>query len=307
MRIPIVFSTDHNFIVQTGVCLFSLLESAGSAKYEVFLIISNDVTLEDRENIDKIFLQFDDHNITYLKPEGEFTGCYETRGVSVMTYYRLLIPWLLPNYDKIIYSDVDVVFCTSLTDVYDINLENNFVGAIPAIKFRESNKGERHCRKIKISSSGYCNPGFLLINSKLQRNNNLREQILKLSNKKFTYQDQDIINILFQGKIKELPNRLCILPEFYELFLKKSKLLNKYYGSHEAILKFVANKNCIVHYGKRPKPWNGFNYGYNLWWDTYKKTPFYDPYYEISHYKNTLTKNLPWKQLLKSMAKKLFN
>ena len=46
------------------------------------------------------------------------------------TYYRLLIADLLPEYDKVIWSDVDVLFKGDLSDIYTKDLEGADWGGI---------------------------------------------------------------------------------------------------------------------------------------------------------------------------------
>ena len=52
--------------------------------------------------------------------------------VSTSTYNRISLPSLLPNLDKIIYSDVDVINNGDLTDMYNLKMPSNiyFLGAL---------------------------------------------------------------------------------------------------------------------------------------------------------------------------------
>ena len=54
----------------------------------------------------------------------------------------------------------------------------------------------KYMNKIGADAVNYINSGFLLINAKKQREENLKDRYLELSKKKFIYQDQDIINRL---------------------------------------------------------------------------------------------------------------
>ena len=63
MRIPIAFSTDHIFVMQTGVCLFSLLDSAVTSKYDIYVMVNDDVTADDNDALRGQISKFDGHNI----------------------------------------------------------------------------------------------------------------------------------------------------------------------------------------------------------------------------------------------------
>ena len=72
--------------------------------------------------------QYPNCNITLRNVGDLFAGAYEIRGITNVTYYRLLIPTLIPEYDKIIYSDVDVIFRDDLSHVYQSTLfEDEYV------------------------------------------------------------------------------------------------------------------------------------------------------------------------------------
>ena len=137
MKIPIVFSTDNNYVMQTGVTILSLLESAHtSTVYEIFVLINNDVTEESKQCLRKQVSYFPNHTIDFISIGTTFENSFEIRNISIATYSRLLIPWLLPQYDKIIYSDVDIIFHTDLTNAYGIEMGHKLVAGVIAYTLR---------------------------------------------------------------------------------------------------------------------------------------------------------------------------
>ena len=85
-RIPIVFSTDHNYVMQTGVCLLSLIEHANDVKYDIHIIISNDVTSEDQAILREQVSVSKDHSLNFLVAGNEIANSLEIRGFSTSTY-----------------------------------------------------------------------------------------------------------------------------------------------------------------------------------------------------------------------------
>lgn len=63
-----------------------------------------------KEELDKLPKYYKNCRIQYRQVDNTFDASYEIRGITTPAYYRLLIPELIPEYDKIIYSDVDVIF-----------------------------------------------------------------------------------------------------------------------------------------------------------------------------------------------------
>lgn len=49
--------------------------------------------------------------------------------LSIETYYRLIIPEIMPDYHKILYLDCDMVVDCDVADLYEENLNGMIVGA----------------------------------------------------------------------------------------------------------------------------------------------------------------------------------
>lgn len=49
--------------------------------------------------------------------------------LSVETYYRLIIPEIMPDYHKILYLDCDMVADHDVAELYDLDLKGAVIGA----------------------------------------------------------------------------------------------------------------------------------------------------------------------------------
>lgn len=252
--IPIVFSTDHNFVMPTGVTICSLLMNSQSEKYDIYVLIGNDVTGEDKAILSRQVNELSaDSSISFISMGDDFSKGFEIRNISKACYYRIMIPWLLPDIDKIIYCDVDTIIKSSLKGLYDFDIEGYYVAGGKPYNWLEMKK---YLARIGLDYKDYINSGVLLINSKLQRQAGLDAVYRQHFEKKYLYQDQDIINIVCKGKIAYfgwnynlLPNRFGTRPEFTD--------------------------NVIIHYAG-DKPWRNFTYAWDEWWEIYKKSLFWD-------------------------------
>lgn len=263
--IPIVFSSDHNFIMPTGVAICSMLMSAGKESYDIYILCAPDITEKDKEMLSlQVKSISEDSRISFLDMGEKFKEGYEVRGISTACYYRLMIPWLIPDIDKIIYCDGDVIINTPLTDLFAIDLEGMYVaGTVPSTA--EGWIGmKKYFAKIGLDYRDYINSGVLVINSALQRKDSLEEEYNRLSIKNFHYQDQDIINIVCKGRISHFSCRFN---------LKPSEL-----GLIEGL-----GQEVLIHYAG-DKPWKQFSYAWDEWWRIYKRSLFYDGryYHDVS-------------------------
>ena len=57
---------------------------------------------------------------------------------SPETYYRLFIPNLFPDYDKVLYLDSDIIVCEDLTELYNTDIDNLYAGVVSVYKYLRS-------------------------------------------------------------------------------------------------------------------------------------------------------------------------
>lgn len=259
--IPIVFSTDHNYVMPTGVTIASLLMADKEGSYSINVITSHDVTEEDKEKLrTQVSTLSPSSSIRFVEIGSEFDSGYEVRGISRACYYRLLIPWIFPEFDKIIYSDVDIIFQIGLGNLFSTEMGYNLFAGVK-VHAAPGSSFARYIKKMNLNPEEYINSGLLLINSYAIRKESLRERIMAQAGKKFLYQDQDIINIIAAGRILPLPERFNMSPTYLAQYAMEGK------GDIQP---------CILHYSGS-KPWEAFTQCWQQWWKVYDATLFFDP------------------------------
>ena len=120
-KINIAFSFDYNFYRQAVVAISSLLDEGNkdNVAYNIYCLIKSDVTHDVQEEIvSAIQKKSPLSNVSFIDTSNYFQNAYEIRNISTATYSRLLLPWLV-NLDRIIYTDVDVLFKDSLVSLWE--------------------------------------------------------------------------------------------------------------------------------------------------------------------------------------------
>lgn len=254
--VPIVFSTDHKFIIAAGVALYTLLANASESVYDIYFLIDKDVTDEDKNALKRQLDVYGNvkHRITFLHIENEFADAHVERHFTKATYYRLLIPWLFPQFDKIFYSDIDLIFNCDLGSLYrDCDLTDKYVCGVNRDS-AYSGKLYKQIKKLGLNHQEYINAGFILINCSLQRSDNLIDKFREYSVKPFENVDQDVINCVCKGRIGHFDQSYNQRPE-----------------------KIVQNSDSsynIIHYVGL-KPWNAYTACWFEWWWAYRNSEFY--------------------------------
>lgn len=299
--IPVVFSSDHNFIMPTGVAVQSMLESAPNVEFDIFIIQNDDVTDSDR-NVLRHISEKHDAKITFLSAGTEFAESYEVRDITIASYYRLLIPWLIPDYDWIIYLDGDIIIKSDISKIINYAIDPTYyVYGVRTPGFSTDSALMKYIVSIGLDPHNYINGGIQVINARLIRNAHLREVFLSFSTKKLLYQDQDIINIVCKDRIGWLPIKFNCTPSLED---NDKNILIEAGITTNSDFEEACVKPVVIHYAGK-KPWKTFTYHWYDWWAVYSRTPFYDPQFASDAVKKILNPHYSVSRLIKMLVKKI--
>ncbi len=260
-KIPIVFTFDKRIIYGAAVAIKSLIENAfEDTIYDIYVFhpdLDQKTILEFKnmvENTGKHSIKFEFIDKKRFKD----APINKNGSWTEIVYYRLLIPEILPQYDKVIYSDVDVLFTKDLSEVYNQDL-SNYECAAPAM---EKNDENMICHKyFSENKNPYIySSGFIVLNCKKMRENNFVDRIfhtIKKYHDELRFFDLDTFNITCQN-IKNLPFRYVFLQSFYYNDDIKNageyEFVSKIYSDEE--IQNEKNNVAIIHYAGKPgKPW----------------------------------------------------
>ena len=209
-EIPIFFAVDDGYSPFLAVAIQSLIDNA-SAEYTYLIKILNTVISEEnkrkigkyeRENVD---IEFVDLNYYIQKVKDKL---YTRDYYSKTTYFRLFLPNLYPQYDKVLYLDSDIVILDDIAKLYNTDMGDNLVAAAPDDVIQSMPVFQDYVEKVVgvADSRRYFNAGILLMNLHELRRFKFQEKFVYLLDKiKFAVaQDQDYLNRLCKGRVKLL-------------------------------------------------------------------------------------------------------
>ncbi len=260
-KIPIFFSVDDNYIPYLDVAISSLITNA-SRTYEYRIIVLNTGLNED--NVRKVkqnekagfTIDFVDISEEVENIKSRLKNVYH---FSVVTYYRLFIASLFPQYDKVLYLDCDLVVLGDVSELYHMELGDNILAAAPEQFVQNTSEFRSYARNaLGVDPDGYINAGVLLMNLKEFRKNKIEERFVNLITEydfDLLDPDQAYLNYLCLGKIRVLPNG---------------------WNKESMPLDCEGEKN-IVHYALYKKPWQYDDVidGEHFWYYA-EKSPFYE-------------------------------
>jgi lipopolysaccharide biosynthesis glycosyltransferase len=268
--------------MQAGVCITSLLINSDSNEYyDIFILCSENVSESNRQQIQNISKNHKNCQISFIDLSGNFDDAFEIRNITKATYYRLMIPLLIPQYAKVIYSDVDIIFQEGLGGLYNEDITDYYLAAVlsrGAVSNKEANK---YICSLNLNPDKYVQCGFIIINSSKMIEDDICSKFKSHSNRNYLFVDQDIINIVCAGRIKNLPLKYNFTQDCFSLFFTNKSLLLQRYVEDEIM---DALNRSIIHYEGTNKPWNSDCLRHDIWWEYYRKSVFFDYqfYYDSS-------------------------
>ncbi len=293
--VPIAFAFDNNLVLPACVCISSLMENANQETfYDIFILYSAKEKLE-HEQLDLLPSYYSNCKIQYRDVDNAFERAFEIRGITKAAYYRLLIPELIPEYDKILYSDVDVIFREDLSNFYfNTDLDNNYIAGVNSLSYMVPDY-DAYYRKIGLDAKAIVYSGNLLFNSRKIREDGLVEKFKDLAHNDYKFQDMDILNIVCRGNIKYVAPSFC-LSTIIQWAYYQNRVLDEHWD--DETMKDALQKG-IIHYNGQ-KPWKGYCVNFDIWWEYYRKSPYFDEkfYFDFFYSKlNELDQLTLWKRI----------
>lgn len=283
-RIPIVFAFDNNLSFPAAVCIYSLLANAKpTTTYDIFILHHKDERLNLNE-LDTVIAHFPRHSYQLRQVDDTFNASFEIRGITTPAYYRLLIPRLIPEYDKVIYSDVDVIFRQDLADVYAEDLGDNYIAGVNNLAHLDNDLTQHYNNHLHLNPQNIICSGFLVMNCELIRKHNLVNKFLEHTHARYKFQDQDILNITCCNHIKMLSPKYSVLTYIAYMAVYKPSDIEQIWSKSE-INETLSNGN--IHYNGQ-KPWKGYCVNFDIWWEYYRKSPIFNEKFYFDFFYNKL-------------------
>ncbi len=269
--IPVVLAADKNYSTQMYITILSAIKNKHPKTfYEFFCLIPEKFS----KSVQKEFFKLkNEHiNLKFVIMGNLFQSIkMQISHITAPTFYRLVIADILQGYNKAIYLDVDTIVLEDLTELFNTDLGENYIGGVHAASFViDFERNKEYYNNIGMKDmSYYVNAGVLLWNLDLIRKDNMTEKMLELCKNTYRCMDQDLINLIFYGKIKHLDLKYNMMPSYKRRFLDKADTEQFYKIYNKKEYTNAMENPAIVHYASDIKPWSHSDAGLEHYWHKY--------------------------------------
>ena len=267
MKINIAYAPDDKYINQTVVSMISAIENNKEHDVEFLILYSNlkdeNITkLQNTTNLPKVklrMLQID---------ESIFNNLPLSKWVTVQAWFRIKLPDLCQDLDKILYLDCDTLVLGDLSELFSLNLDNKYLAGVKDVW-----GVDKYVKRLDMKSDVYINSGMLLFNAEFCRTEHSLSKIVEFANsnsKIIEFCDQDSIN-----KIADT-QKLVLNPKFNLMDTWWRGGYYEFEGQEEADYLQAKENPVIAHLtGLKPAYKGCKNKFKDKWWEYAKQSSIY--------------------------------
>lgn len=270
--IPVVFSTDENYVPYCGVAILSLIKNtSGKNRIEVYVLY------------DKL-TKFSIHRLELLSENNVQVKCLcvhqyikdlrvqEYNHLTIASAFRLVIPKVLNMYDKVLYLDSDIAVNADVCELFETDLKDNILGAAKGYIKSDDGFMELHIEKnLKISVDSFFNAGILVINTKKFEEFSVAEKCMELlsTRKDLYFMDQCALNIVCENRVTFFDQKWNY--EWIFITSSDNPFMSKDYSD------VVTEEPCLIHYDGTEKPWKHPDWPLaSYFWKIARESCFYE-------------------------------
>ena len=224
--VVIVFACSENFVPYLSVAIQSIVDNASENRRYDIIVLTRDlspnsmVTLTRQTKNANVGIGFLDVDAALGDIELPHHGHFRPE-----TYYRLLAPQLLPNVDKAIYLDSDLIVDSDIAELYDYDVQGFKLGAtrdadtLGQIDGYDATVGPYLHDELGMDDPhDYFQAGVLLMNLAELRHTVTAEEFLSISTERmWRWLDQDVLNKVVNGEYVRIPMKWNYLMDWQHL------------------------------------------------------------------------------------------
>jgi lipopolysaccharide biosynthesis glycosyltransferase len=290
--IDVAIAADANYLQHAAVVARSLLRQHPDRCVRLHFVHSGTAAqneldalrgLVEAEGGSFVEVMVPAHIARRLKPHPHF---------GTHAWMRMLLPDLLPELDRVLYLDSDVVVCSRLDALWATDLEGHWAAAVINPLYPHQSLARLAPLGIH-KAADYFNSGVLLLDLRALRLDGVSDRLLSYADahhEQLLYPDQDVLNAVFARRWRALHPRYNAQSPIFDLAPRELPF------SADAVRE-ARRQPAIVHYSGLFKPWMDAC-GHplrHLYWEQLRQTPWRDAKPQNPYWRNKILRHFPYR------------
>ncbi|MDD6706358.1 MAG: DUF4422 domain-containing protein [Olsenella sp.] len=282
----VAFSANDFYAPYLSTLLQSIKDHASPDRNYDLIVLHEDISkrnqtvLKQQIEAPNISLRF----LHMYRAMHDFQDNLPIRGhFKVETYFRLLLPQLLPQYDKILYLDSDMVVMQDIAPLYDTDVNGYLIAACQdpdtagLYNGASDSKKEYMDKELKIRKPyDYIQAGTIVFNLDAWRKTYDPQLVFEFAmSNEWQLLDQDVINYLCQDKIRYVDMSWNVMMDWRDIRINQiiARAPRQIYFAYMEARKHP----YVIHYAGPDKPWLNPLSDFALeFWQYARQTPYYE-------------------------------
>ena len=249
---------NDRYAFPASVMMHSLADNLGSGARVVFHVLTAGLN-ENVWNSMHSCAEWSGYQVRQLRVDPDQIGRVKIdRHITIETYFRLLLPSLIPDIDRVLYLDCDMVICRSVMPLYHESFDGQWLLAVahanPRSSFFGSEGGVPSHALLGIPATAPTfNAGLMMIDLDVWRQQAVCDRIFQYLQEYHEYVlwwDQDGLNAILHDKWRALDPVWNVMASHVMKWSRwEDSVLDQ-----EAYRR-VTSEPAVIHYSSTPKPW----------------------------------------------------
>ena len=262
MKISIAYAPDDNYVNQTVVSMKSALEHNEQVE---FIIMYSKLSAESMQKLGAV-----GGSLRLIKiDESQFADLTLSKWVTVQAWFRIKLPDLCKDLDKVLYLDCDTLIRGNLDELFSLDLTDKYLAGVKDVW-----GVSKYVKRLDMKSGVYVNSGMLLFNCDYCRKEHFFDKVIdfaKNNAKIIEFCDQDSINKVVDEY------KLVVSPKYNFMDTWWRGGYYEFEGEEETEYLQAKENPVIAHLtGLKPAFKGCGNKFKDEWWEVAKKTKIYD-------------------------------
>lgn len=262
MKISIAYAPDDNYVNQTVVSMKSALEHNEQVE---FIIMYSKLSAESMQKLGAV-----GGSLRLIKmDESQFADLTLSKWVTVQAWFRIKLPDLCKDLDKVLYLDCDTLIRGNLDELFSLDLTDKYLAGVKDVW-----GVSKYVKRLGMKSGVYVNSGMLLFNCDYCRKEHFFDKVVE-----FAKNNAKIIEFCDQDSINKVVDeyKLVISPKYNMMDTWWRGGYYEFEGEEETEYLQSKENPVIVHLtGLKPAFKGCGNKFKDEWWEVAKKTKIYD-------------------------------
>jgi len=271
-NIAVALAADNFYAPYVSTLLHSIVRHINPADTYDINIFNRDFTPDSQRLLREEFQDFANVSLRFCDMRAyaeQYEHLFAKWHISAETYFRLFIPDIMADYDKVLYLDVDMIVRRDIAELFRENVDGKILAAVrdvdmagvynsnlsaPSDNTFDKKRRDYLENKLQLKKPfDYFQAGVILFNLREMRRSFSVQDALDFAAQKWEFQDQDVLNYLAQGKVKFLDWRWNVQYDWE--FWRIRNVIAK--APIQMYLDYMESRQnpYIIHYSGTVKPW----------------------------------------------------